>query len=367
MGAHDGPDGAGGLVGVVEGDGADVVVEDVGLDDAVEEVGADGPEVAVDGRGGAAGERPRLRAVVREGRVRVLQVGDGHEPVVDPEVGRDVPDGEGGGAVGVREGGEGGEREADAEVAEEDEVFVLALEEGARGEEVVDAGPPAVLLAEAFALGLAVVAVVACHVGEQVGGPAAELLLDEVDERRERGLLDELVQLVREPAPSRGVFVARRGHKHHVPLKVARGFVVLAVRDLPGEVRDEQQRVADPPDGVVEGLGRRERLVAALVGQDPQARAEEALDEGIQCPESASCQLRRNGFGGDVVVEEVEGYGQRDQIASHVCEAPRSGPLVAVSGNGITDLFDGVVRELELVAVGVDELVRGVLGGFALA
>jgi hypothetical protein len=34
--AHDGLDGLGGFVGVVEGDGADVVVEDVGFDDTVE-------------------------------------------------------------------------------------------------------------------------------------------------------------------------------------------------------------------------------------------------------------------------------------------------------------------------------------------
>lgn len=35
MPAHNGLDGLGGLVGVVEGDSAHVVVEDVGLDDAV--------------------------------------------------------------------------------------------------------------------------------------------------------------------------------------------------------------------------------------------------------------------------------------------------------------------------------------------
>ncbi|KFY25027.1 hypothetical protein V491_01926, partial [Pseudogymnoascus sp. VKM F-3775] len=52
--AHDGLDGLGGQVGVVEGDGADVVVQDVGLDDAVEEVAPDEAEVAVDGGGSAA-------------------------------------------------------------------------------------------------------------------------------------------------------------------------------------------------------------------------------------------------------------------------------------------------------------------------
>jgi hypothetical protein len=54
MAAHDGLDGLGCEIGVVEGDGADVVVQDVRLDDAVEDVATDEAEVAVDGGGGAA-------------------------------------------------------------------------------------------------------------------------------------------------------------------------------------------------------------------------------------------------------------------------------------------------------------------------
>jgi hypothetical protein len=75
--AHDGLDGLGGLVGVVEGDGGDVVVEDVGLDDAVEDLAADETELAVNGGGGATSKVPGLAGVVREGRVGVLEVGDG--------------------------------------------------------------------------------------------------------------------------------------------------------------------------------------------------------------------------------------------------------------------------------------------------
>jgi hypothetical protein len=75
--AHDGLDGLGGLVGVVEGDGGDVVVQDVGLDDAVEDLAADEAKLAINGCGGTTGEVPGLAAVVREGRVGVLEVGDG--------------------------------------------------------------------------------------------------------------------------------------------------------------------------------------------------------------------------------------------------------------------------------------------------
>lgn len=77
MAAHDGLDGLGCFVGVVEGDGGDVVVEDVGLDDAVEDVAADEAEFAVDGGGGAAGEVPGFTGVVGEGGVGVLEVGNG--------------------------------------------------------------------------------------------------------------------------------------------------------------------------------------------------------------------------------------------------------------------------------------------------
>lgn len=75
--AHDALDGLGGLVGVVEGDVADIVVQDVGLDDTVEDVAADEAKVTVNGGGGATDEVPHLRLVVGEGRIGVLEEGNG--------------------------------------------------------------------------------------------------------------------------------------------------------------------------------------------------------------------------------------------------------------------------------------------------
>lgn len=75
--AHDGSDRIGSLVGVVKGNGADVVVEDVSLDDAVEEVSADEAHLAIDGGSGAADKVPLVTSVVGEGRVGVLEEGDG--------------------------------------------------------------------------------------------------------------------------------------------------------------------------------------------------------------------------------------------------------------------------------------------------
>jgi len=76
--AHDRLDGLGGLVGVVEGNGADVVVQDMGLDDAVEEVAADETELAIDGGSAATDIIPRLVGVVRQRGIGVLEEGDGN-------------------------------------------------------------------------------------------------------------------------------------------------------------------------------------------------------------------------------------------------------------------------------------------------
>jgi len=76
--AHDSLDGLAGLVGVVEGDVADIVVQNVGLDDAVEDVATDEAEVAVDGGGSSAHKVPHLGLVVGKAGISVLEVGDGH-------------------------------------------------------------------------------------------------------------------------------------------------------------------------------------------------------------------------------------------------------------------------------------------------
>jgi hypothetical protein len=152
---------------------------------------------------------------------------------------------------------------------------------------VVDAAEEAVLLALTLALGLFLVVVVASDVGDEVHGPAAELLQHRVEEGRNGRLLGQLVQLVGELTDARGILVSRLGNKDHVALHVAGGLVVLAVGDLPGEVGDEKRGVGNEADRVVEHLGGREGLVAALVGHDPEAGAEQALDDRVAGPQSS--------------------------------------------------------------------------------
>jgi hypothetical protein len=74
--AHDRLDGLGGLISVVERNGADVVVQDMGLDDAVEELTTDEAKFAVDCCGGSTSVGPGRGCVVGESWVGVLEEGD---------------------------------------------------------------------------------------------------------------------------------------------------------------------------------------------------------------------------------------------------------------------------------------------------
>lgn len=379
--AHDGADGVGGLVGVVEGDGGHVVVQDVGLDDAVQQLAADKAHLAVDGGGSASDKVPLLTGVVGEGRVGVLEEGDGNykdqyvellqdrwtdrltEPVVDPEVRDKVPDGHVGPSKGAAEVVERGAGQGEANVAVDDEHGIAVLVQRAEGVEVVDAAASTVVLALAAALALALVVVVAGDVGQQVVGPSDELLHDQHEERVGGSILGELRQLVDQLAQTRGLLLAGSGHKDHVALHVAGGGVVLAVGDLPAEVGHQQRRVQHPARQVVEPLVVGKGAVAALVGNDPEAGAEEALQHRVQRPETGAEGLGGDQLGRDIVVEDVKGGGQAGHVAQDVGVALERRPLEAVLGDGVADVLDGEVGHLELVAVRVDHAAKVGLDG----
>ena len=364
--AHNWLDSLRSLVGVVEGDGGDVVVKDVGLDDAVEHGASNEAELAVNGGGGTTDICPGLRVVVRKSRVGVLEEGDGDEPVVDPQVGDDVPNKEVGEAVVLANPGKSSEGDGNADVGQENELLILLLVEGRRGVEVVDTLEETVLLADALALRLAAVVVVTSDVADQVHRPATQLLRDHVDQGSNGSLLGKLVKLVNELADARSINLPGLGNENHVALHVAGGLVVLAVGDLPGEVGHKESRVANPANGVVENLGGGEGLVAALVSHDPKTSARQALNEGVECPQDSADRHRGDCLGCDIVVEDVEDGRELDDVASDVTQTADSGALKAVLGDSRAKLANGVVGDLELVAVGVDELAGRLSGSLSL-
>ena len=359
--AHDGTDGVAGLVGVVKGNGANVVVEDVRLDNAVQQLAADEAHLAVNGSGGTADVVPLLGSVVRQRRVGVLEESDGNEPVVDPEVGDEVPDSHVGPAKGVAEVEETSGSQGDTNVAVDDELGVLGVEDGALGVEVVDTTAETVLLALTTALALAAVEVVASDVGNEVLGPTDELLAEEVDQSEDGSLLSELRDLVDETTSAGSKLLTGTGQENHVTLHVAGGLVVLAVGDLPAEEGDEQGRVQDPAGEVVDGGGLGEGTVTALVSNDPETSSEEALEDGVDGPKGSAGEDVGDVLGRDKVMEQGEGAGEAGNVAEDVVVTLEGRALEAVLGDGITDVLDGVVGRGEFVAVGVDELAVGFL------
>ena len=62
------------------------MMDDVKLDDAVEDMFPDEAELAIDGGCGALQEGPGLGVVFGQLGVRVMEVCDGDDPVVDPHI-----------------------------------------------------------------------------------------------------------------------------------------------------------------------------------------------------------------------------------------------------------------------------------------
>lgn len=278
------------------------------------------------------------------------------KPVVDPQVRKKVPDKHVVPAKLVYEEVQHSAHDCDADITQHDKMSVLVLEQRRTGVKVADTTAETVELALATALTLALVVIVAGDVGQKVVGPSDKLLADEHGQGVDGGLLGQLAHLVGQLAQAGGLLLAGAGHKDHVTLQVAGGLVMLAVGHLPGEIGHEESRVDNPSDQVIVRLGGREGAVAALVGKDPQASAEQALEECVQAPESKACRVRGDVLGCHEVVKKIEGGGEAGAVTENVPQAQEAVTLETVLGDGVTELLDGIVRDLEGVAIGVDQL-----------
>lgn len=284
--------------------------------------------------------------------------------MVDPKVWDEVPDQEVVPAEVAAEIPKSTGGQSNTNITEHNQVGVLVLEQGSAGVEVVNATAIAVVLAFATALTLPLVVVVTSNVGEEVVGPPDELLAKEHHEGVDGGLFSQLRKFMDELAKTRGLLLASAGNKNHVTLHVASGLVVLAMRHLPAEVRDKQSRVNDPADNVVVKLGGGEGAVAAFVSQNPETRSEETLQEGIQAPKNEAYRVRGDRLGRHEVVEEVEGGCQASYVTEDIAKAQEAVAFKTMLGDGIPNVLDGVVGNLEGVAVGVDQLsIVDALGG----
>lgn len=249
-------DGFGSLVGVIERDGGDKVVKDVRLYNAMHQGPTDEAEFTVNRCSSAASEIPGCVLVMREGGIGMLKIGDCDcdrgqrcpdlaleeqlltQPVVDPQIRKEIPHSQVRPAKVLPNQDENSGYNSKAQIARKNQLAVLGLIQGTRRIKVVDVPTPAVLLALTATFFLTGMAIVTSDVDGEVHDPSGELLTDEGTSSNDGSLLGELSQLMISPSNLRRVLFAGLGNENHVTIEVSGRLVVLAMRDLPREVRD---------------------------------------------------------------------------------------------------------------------------------
>jgi hypothetical protein len=172
---------------------------------------------------------------------------------------------------------------------------------------------------------------------EEVRLPPGELVREQAGKRVDGCILEHLEPLG-EVARFACDVLFSPGDERRVLLRVVCVAVVARVRDLPGEVGDEQDRVQRPADDIVDALVRGEGTVAALVREDPDAGAGATLEEAVEDPGDDA-----EGERGEVIdlqgeVEEDPGV---DEVADYVGAGDEEGAIEAVRGDGIADFLEG--------------------------
>ena len=288
------------------------MVDNVLVNDAVEEVLANKAKVTVDGSESSLDKGPAVGLKVVDIGVGVVEVGDGDEPVMNPHVGGDVQEKDsppakhaGGEVDGIAHNGQ-------AEIGQSNEDGLAGTEDGAGGLKVAHAQP---------AGGLALLADGAGRdVEEEIHLPSGNLMGDELEQRDDGRVLEQLGVEVQVGQAALALLRDAAGDKHHVLLHVAGEAMVAVVGELPAEVGHHEERVGEPADNVVDHLVGRERAVAALVGQDPQTGAEQALDVAVDNPGDSLrdrvLDLRDEGQAGPAKRRD------HDQVANEIAERP---------------------------------------------
>jgi len=236
MTAHDLLDGIRSLVCVVERNCADIVVQNVSFNDSVEKLSTDETEFSIDCGRCSSSIRPALAGVVRQGRIGVLKVGDGNQPVIDPEIWKPVPDKHVEVAELLAQSVEHGTDDSQTEIAEEDQVGILCFIQRAPRVEVVDTTEETIPLSFPSTLFLVFVVVVTGNVGKDVQWPPSKLLTDQVQSSRNRGFFRQLMELVSVMTDSTSIYFSCLWDEDHVSFHVTGSLVVLAVGNLPREV-----------------------------------------------------------------------------------------------------------------------------------
>lgn len=210
------------------------------------------------------------------------------KPVVDPKVGKEVPDKQVGPAEVLANLIQSSSNNSQTNVTQQDQVAVLGIIQWAARVEVVDTTEETILRPITTAITLTSMLVVTSNVGEEICWPATDLLVEQMESSSQRCLLSQLMQFVGKSTNTSSELVPSLWHKHHITLHMTCSLVMLAMGDLPGEIWNKQKRVANPANSIIQDLAGRERLVTTLMSKYPQSGAEKSLYESITCPQSCS-------------------------------------------------------------------------------
>lgn len=151
------------------------------------------------------------------------------QPVIHPQIWGNIPNEKIRKSIILAYQEQDAARDEQTKVAEKDQLGVFGLIQRTVGVEMVDTSAESILLANASTFTLTLVLVMASHVGDQIHGPAAQLLGNQVIGRGDGGFLGKLLELMKQVSTFGSVLLLGRWHKHHISLHVAGGFVMLAM------------------------------------------------------------------------------------------------------------------------------------------
>lgn len=295
--------------------------------------------MTVDGAESASNKVPLALSVVRKHLISVLKESDGDEPVVHEEVRSDIVASDLGEATVVTPGEKSGEGETDAEVRSENLTTVTGVEDDGVGVEVV---------------GVLGVRLLTGSVADEVHRPAEKLLEHEHDEGVERSVFEDFVHLLESRLLLLGgetSLGSSLGDKDLVASHVTGRSVMLGVGDAPRVVRNEERRVDDPADCVVEGLGLAEGLMTAFVGNDPETGARQTSGKGIGEPSDVTKDLTSGTadeltLSAEEAVDErrrIDEAGDEEAVHGNVRERAKCAAFKAVRRDDIEEFFDSEV------------------------
>jgi hypothetical protein len=112
--------------------------------------------------------------------------------------------------------------------------------------------------------------------------------------------------------------------------------------------------VNNPANGVIQDLGGGERLMPTFVSQDPQTCSKKTLDEAVKSPEGIANGFAGNSFGSNIVMEDIEGNGEAKHVSEDIAKPLQTGSLEAVGWDGISNVLDGEIWQLESVAIAIN-------------